>query len=186
MKKATLIALTLFYVLNVFAPEISERKKEDLEDSHRDLEDRLYREQELNSFLTALGASESGGDYTEWNEIMCIGKYQFSYATRKSVGYGHIKSHEFILRPEIWSPEDQEIAIRRLVASNLLRLAETISEHEGDLINGIEISKSGILAGAHIGGVQGVSNYFNKGNNPADLFGTSIEDYIIRFSGYSF
>jgi hypothetical protein len=57
----------------------------------------------------------------------------------------------------------------------------------GDTINGIPVTKSGLLAGAHLGGAFGVMLWLDSGGktNKKDLFGTTIQDYIEKFQGYN-
>ena len=56
----------------------------------------------------------------------------------------------------------------------------------GKKINGITITKSGLLAGAHLKGAGCVINYLKSEgkNNACDAFGTSVETYLKKFAGY--
>ena len=56
----------------------------------------------------------------------------------------------------------------------------------GKTINGITITASGLLAGAHLKGAGSVADYLksNGKNIGKDAFGTSVETYIKRFAGY--
>ena len=56
----------------------------------------------------------------------------------------------------------------------------------GKNINGITITKSGLLAGAHLKGAGCVINYLKSDgkNNACDAFGTSVETYLKKFAGY--
>lgn len=63
--------------------------------------------------------------------------------------------------------------------------ARGLNRFEGQVINGAPVTRQGILAGAHIGGIGGVSRYLASGGqfNPADANGTRIGDYVARHGG---
>jgi hypothetical protein len=129
---------------------------------------------------------ESGNDPRAWNRYGYIGKYQFGYAARKSCGYDEVKFRDFIRNPEIWSEQDQEDAMITLMSKNESHLKDVIHKYNGKVIKGTTITKSGILAAAHLAGAGGVKRYFNTGRNPKDAYGTSLESYLIKFSGFNF
>tara|TARA_S200002703_G_scaffold81131_1_gene70012 strand:- start:43 stop:630 length:588 start_codon:yes stop_codon:yes gene_type:complete len=54
----------------------------------------------------------------------------------------------------------------------------------GKTINGIEITKQGLIAGAHLGGKYGMRQFLETGGeyNPPDKNGTKISDYITKFN----
>jgi hypothetical protein len=54
----------------------------------------------------------------------------------------------------------------------------------GKTINGIKITKQGLIAGAHLGGKYGMRQFLETGGeyNPSDKNGTKISDYIIKFN----
>lgn len=56
----------------------------------------------------------------------------------------------------------------------------------GLIINGIVITPSGLLAGAHLKGAGSVIKYLKSNGNDIskDAFGTSIESYIKKFANY--
>jgi len=56
----------------------------------------------------------------------------------------------------------------------------------GQIINGIEITWSGLLAAAHLGGQKNVKKFLNSNgkNDYADANGTKISEYLSEFSGY--
>lgn len=141
---------------------------------------------EMKRFIDAVAMSESGEKYTVWNKYGYIGKYQFGYSARKATGYADIHFSDFIKDPSIWAPEDQDSAMVRLLKINESKLAEVIEyvEENEIIVNGTRITKSGLLAGAHLGGYYSVLKYFSRNNNPRDVYGTSVEDYMVRFSGY--
>ena len=73
-----------------------------------------------------------------------------------------------------------------LLSKNKWILRNEIEKYEGKIINGIEITESGILAAAHLGGAGSVKNFFkNKGGQHfRDAYGTSLKSYLKAFGGY--
>ena len=57
---------------------------------------------------------------------------------------------------------------------------------EGNVINGIEITRSGLLAGCHLTGIGTLKNYLesNGASVSVDGYGTSIEEYLTLFANY--
>jgi len=51
---------------------------------------------------------------------------------------------------------------------------------------GIKVTESGILAAAHLAGPGNVKRYLRSGGTFAfaDAYGTTIKDYMKKFSGY--
>lgn len=144
------------------------------------------KEKQLQLFLDSIAFSESSGNPQAYNKYGYIGKYQFGHATRKQTGFGHIKFWNFVKDPEIWSETDQDSAMIRLLNRNEYYLVGIISKYDNTVIGNDTITKSGILAAAHLAGATGVRRYFDYGINPRDAFGTSLEDYLVRFSGFNF
>ncbi|MCF8360736.1 MAG: hypothetical protein K9H26_18420 [Prolixibacteraceae bacterium] len=137
-------------------------------------------------YLEAIAKSESAGRYDVFNKYGYIGKYQFGYSARKATGYANVHFKDFVKNPSVWPPSDQDRAMIRLLEINEQHLEKLIKKVEADnlLINGIVITKSGILAGAHLAGFAGVKRYFATGHNAKDVYGTTIEKYMVKFSGY--
>jgi hypothetical protein len=68
---------------------------------------------------------------------------------------------------------------------NKNKLQKFIDEFEGQEINGILITESGILAAAHLGGPGSVKKYFRSGKIAIDGNGVKITNYMVKFGGYS-
>jgi hypothetical protein len=73
-----------------------------------------------------------------------------------------------------------------LLSKNKSELKDVIEKYDGQVIAGIQITESGILAAAHLGGVGSVKKFFkNNGNRYyKDAYGTSIRSYMRDFGGY--
>jgi hypothetical protein len=147
-----------------------------------------YEAEQFDKFLFDLGNRESGNNPDSWNQFGYIGKYQLGKSARKSTGFEHITYCDFKTDPSIWPEWEQDVAMMKLLLKNQKHLMYAISQYSGNMIHGVVVTKSGILAAAHIAGAEGVKRYFatNGLYNPADAFGTSLETYLFMFSGYNF
>jgi len=73
----------------------------------------------------------------------------------------------------------------KLLRYNKKRLQKYIDKFDGQTINGILITESGLLAAAHLGGVGSVKKWFRTGKVKKDGNGIKITSYMERFSGYN-
>lgn len=170
----------------VYAPVLSEVQMEERMEHYRQRIAEEKKEAEFIRFLNALAFSESRNNPKVYNTFGYIGKWQFGVAARKSTGFAHITYWKFVKNPNIWSEQDQEIAMRMLVMKNTQHLRDVILKYEGTVIKGKTITKSGILAAAHLAGAGNVKKYFTYSYNPKDAYGTSLEKYLLKFSGFKF
>jgi hypothetical protein len=88
---------------------------------------------------------------------------------------------EFLQNPEL-----QENAFTALCKVNKWILRKDIRRSVGKTINGIKITESGILAAAHLSGAGNVKKFLrsNGANRFFDAYGSSIQFYLKKFSGY--
>ena len=130
-------------------------------------------------FKEALAFKESGGNYFSVNTYGYLGKYQFGKGTLKMIG---IKNAAKFLK----DPKLQERAFIANTERNKWILRRDIKNFVGKRINGIIVTESGILAAAHLAGPGNVKKYLRSYglNNFADGYGTTIHQYMKRFSGY--
>ncbi|HEY9184283.1 MAG TPA: peptidoglycan-binding protein LysM [Salegentibacter sp.] len=130
-------------------------------------------------FKEAVGFKESGGRYSVVNEYGYMGKYQFGKGTLELIGI--YNPSEFLDSPEL-----QEAAFYANASRNKWILIRDIARFEGKVINGVEVTESGILAAAHLAGPGSVKKYLRSwgANAFSDAFGTSIRNYMKRFGGY--
>ena len=150
-----------------------------LEEKRLEEERRIqYHEDELNRFLTDIGFRESGNRYDITNTWGYMGKYQFGKSTLKGLGF-EVTRKEFLNNPQL-----QEEAMMALLNHNKEKLQQYIDIYDGQTINGMYISESGILAAAHLGGQGSVKRYFKNGKVFKDAYGTKITSYMKQFSGY--
>jgi len=130
-------------------------------------------------FKEALGFKESSGDYSIINKYGYLGKYQFGKNTLKLIGI--YDSSNFIYDSQL-----QEKAFSANTSRNKWILRREINNYVGTNVGGIKITESGMLAAAHLAGAGNVIKYLRSGGaiNFNDAFGTSIKNYLKKFSGY--
>jgi hypothetical protein len=131
-----------------------------------------------DSFLTAIGLRESSNRYDVVNKFGYMGKYQFGKATLKGLGI-NVTQDEFINSPYI-----QEKAMQKLLLHNQKKLRKFINQYEGQVLHGVYITESGVLAAAHLAGAGNVRKFFRRGHEFEDGFGTKMTSYMNKFSGY--
>ena len=153
-------------------------KEEKLRKEAEKLRIKQYHEDELNRFLTDIGFRESGNRYDITNTFGYMGKYQFGKSTLRGLGF-KVSRQEFLNNPQL-----QEEAMMALLLHNKEKLQKYIDVFDGETINGMYISESGILAAAHLGGQGSVKRYFKNGKVFSDANGTKITSYMKQFSGY--
>lgn len=144
-----------------------------------------YHELEFSRLIHDLGYKESGNNWQSINCIGCFGEWQFLESTLKYLGYRKITLERFKANPQIFPREMQLEALKTLIKINLIFLIDY--EHFiGDSINGVLITKSGMIAASHLGGAGSLQKFLSsKGSiNSKDVLGTSIHDYLKKFSFY--
>lgn len=132
-----------------------------------------------DSFLSKIGHVESGNRYSVVNRWGYMGKYQFGVETLRSLEI-NVSKKEFLSSPTL-----QEKAMAKLLAENKKTLRRYIRKYDGEVVHGVLVTESGILAAAHLGGAGNVVNWFKHGEDFKDGNGTPITKYMKIFSGYS-
>ena len=138
-----------------------------------------YKGKYFIGYKDAIAHKESQGKYKKVNSLGYLGKYQFGVETLKSIGIHD--SNEFLNNPKL-----QEKAFLALLSKNKYELKDYIEDFEGEVIDGIKITESGILAAAHLGGSGSVKRFLNTrgGRKCRDEYGTSVRSYIRDFGGF--
>jgi hypothetical protein len=130
-------------------------------------------------FAQKMAYKESRGMLHLVNPYGYMGKYQFGKSALRTVG---IYDFQEFLQNSNW----QDKAFTALIARHKWILKKDIEKYSGRIINGVEITESGLLAAAHLGGAGSVKKYLRSNGRRGfrDGFGTSISSYIRKFSGY--
>ena len=133
----------------------------------------------FTGFAQKMAYRESRGILHLVNPYGYMGKYQFGRSTLRTVG---VYDFQEFLRNAVW----QDKAFEALIARNKWELRKEIQKYSGRIINGVEITESGLVAAAHLGGAGSVKKYLrsNGRNGFKDGFGTSLSSYIRKFSNY--
>ena len=129
-------------------------------------------------FLNAIGFKESGNKYDIVNRFGYMGRYQFGKRTLRGLGF-KLSREEFLNSPEI-----QELAMYKLLQTNKKYLQKYIDEYDGEIVHGVLVTESGLLAAAHLGGAGSVKKWFRTGKVRRDGNGVKITNYMEKFSGY--
>lgn len=138
-----------------------------------------YLGKSFEGFKEALAFKESRGNYFSVNSLGYLGKYQFGKETLKVLG---IYNPNYFL----YNPALQEKAFIANAKRNKWILRKDIKRFVGKNIAGIPITESGILAAAHLAGPGSVKIFLRSygQHNFEDAYGTSVFNYMKRFSGY--
>jgi hypothetical protein len=86
---------------------------------------------------------------------------------------------------DFWPEHKQDLAMKQLLKNNKSYLGDYVDKWVGKKKNGIKITLSGLLAGAHLLGPSNVKAFLDNGTVTKDGYGTPITEYIKNFGGYS-
>jgi Ca2+-binding RTX toxin-like protein len=153
-----------------------------------------------NAFLDALGDRGSNGNYAAKNSYGYLGKCQFGELALRDVGYytyDGTSANDWKLA--YWTGKDgvdnkseflanhsaQESAIREYTTLQCQYVKQAWA-YEGQVLDGVKITVSGILAGAHLVGAGNLNKYLLSGGDtvPTDGYGVAVETYVKQFAGY--
>ena len=140
-------------------------------------------------------ASESGGNWQARNDAVGaggkvghFGRLQFGQARlQDAINAGAIPAgttpEQFMASPELQKAAERWhfADINKAIASGPAGRAI------GSVINGVTVTRQGLEAVAHLGGVGGMNRFIETGGryNPADANGTTLMDYLKRHAGGS-
>lgn len=142
---------------------------------------------DIKKFLGALADSESSGNPKIVNRLGYIGKYQFGKKALEDLGLeDKITTRKFIKNPHIFPEHAQDKAMLKLLKLNKSYLGDYIERFNGKVMNGVKITKSGLLAGAHLVGAGAVKKFLDSGGRfvPKDGNNVPVTDYIKKFAHY--
>jgi hypothetical protein len=144
-----------------------------------------HKKSEFNRFVADLGRRESGNNWLSVNSIGCFGEWQFKESTLHYLGFRQITLRKFKKDPDIFPRELQRKVLGALIKVNEALLKDYES-YIGDTIRGVIVTKSGLLAAAHLGGARSVKLFLSSGGrmDKEDSLGTSVSNYMKKFSFY--
>ena len=137
----------------------------------------------LRAFMKQMGRIE-GGQYSVIGgyKDKYLGMYQFHPATLRSLGID-VAPEEFLNNPTL-----QDSAMVLYMKDNAKDLRKVIKDFNNKYVDGIFITKSGILAGAHLVGSGGVLSFFYPEKfsyRIVDGNGVHVSTYIQKFANYN-
>ena len=138
---------------------------------------------DLSLFMERMALRESDNTPTVVNWLGYMGKYQFGPRTLWALG------EEFkVTKAEFLSTESlQDRAMVQYMRDNRLNIYDLIDRFDGKWYQGIYITESGLLAGAHLVGSHGLRAWLERRNGTRiiDAKGTHVRDYVRLFSEYN-
>lgn len=143
----------------------------------------------FDDFVKVVGFKESSND---WKKVkgQYLGYFQFGLIALKDIGYD-LSKYSINKKREfktnfLNSPELQKKCFIKLMKKNESYLSDIIKEWDGKTINGIKVTKSGILMGSHLVGNGKTRKFFESDGKiiPKDGNKTPITSYLKEFSGY--
>jgi Ca2+-binding RTX toxin-like protein len=157
-----------------------------------------------SDFLTSVGQVESGNNYSFVSWPGYLGRYQFGEEALKAVGFYNGDNTSAIDFTGSWSasaaaygvadkasflasPAAQDAAMS-LWVNKIVADLDTLGlrQYDGHVIKGVELTTSGLIAGAHLVGVWNLQSYLQSGGavDPVDPNGEPVSDYIRRFNDF--
>ena len=147
---------------------------------------------DYKDFINDLGYRESKNRYDVVNPYGFLGRWQFGKPRLYDAGLsidnyspkGMNKRRLYGKKHFLANRDNIQDKIMHWHVYNLAdSLNKKYSGYYGTFIDGIEITLSGLVAGAHLLGPGGVKQFL-KGENGTDANGTKISEYISKFGGY--
>ncbi|WP_431297975.1 hypothetical protein [Tabrizicola sp. BL-A-41-H6] len=156
----------------------------------------------LAAFIVALQMMQSGGDYRSVSSRNFLGAFQFGEAALTDLGFvrydgdafdndygggwtgkhGITSAAQFLASKSV---QDRAMAEWMVILWGYIELHD-IDRYAWSEVGGVQLTPSGMLAGAHLLGAETLEIYVrsNGRTDPCDPFGTPISSYIRKLNGY--
>jgi hypothetical protein len=136
---------------------------------------------ELEKFLNHMAERESDNIPHAVNPYGMLGKYQFAPSTIRILGF-RVSEQQFLSNPEL-----QDSVMVAYLRSNNKELNTLITKYENKKFKGVRVTRSGVLAAAHLCGSGNIKKFFT---NPyyegcSDANDTNAREYMRTFSIYN-
>lgn len=129
------------------------------------------------SALTHLG--DTVPNYKAYNKLGYLGAWQIHWKYLPSLGVYGVTYEDFLEDPDNTFPFEVQIyAVQQLINKNIKYLGWYYDYYPGKRARGVNITEEGMIYAAHLGGAWGLKKFLKYGNNPKDIYGTSIKDYL--------
>ena len=136
-------------------------------------------------FMKKLAFKESSFVWDTVNQLGYMGLFQFGEQSLRDVGIHDVKSKDFKKNPNIFPIRNQIKAVSALIDKNI-KYMRNFLHYDNKVIKGIKITKSGMVAAAHLVGASKVKRFLKSNGDidPVDGNGKHCSDYIKEFAGY--
>jgi len=140
-------------------------------------------------FAKQMRIRESGDRYNIENSLGYLGAYQFSMARLCDLGLTRKKGNKYVwvegCSKERFLDDEllQDNCFERHVRDLTIKIEIYFKEYLNKTVNDVYITRAGLVAGAHLGGIGGVEAFL-RGENRRDAYNTSVKDYIISFRDF--
>lgn len=163
------------------------QRRDQLADEQRGIDRENARINRASNVYESLFGTESGGNFSAQNDEGYTGRSQFGPARlddySAATGSPRIDMETFKSNPQL--QEDVE----KWHFSDINQFIDQgdLMQYEGQTIGGVRITRSGMIAMAHLGGKEGMKKFLESGGkyNPEDSNGTSLSDYARTHGGLS-
>ena len=154
-----------------------------------------------NQFFDKLGLLESGNDYALVDADEDLGRYQMDERALTDTGFvnpdgtpanndysgewtGKLDVNSF--REFLFNAKAQDVAIRQYM-DVLWTALGAFTRYEGQVLDGIAITPSGLLAGSYLVGASGMKTFLGSGGDtrPKDGDGVSVVKYLNQLGGFA-
>jgi serralysin len=154
-----------------------------------------------DALFDALGQRESANDYRAVNQFGFIGRYQFGELALIDAGYYRrdgTSSNDFLTG---WTGKNGATSRDVFLSTPSLQdqaardwferldgylTSFDLKKFDGQMLNGVEITLSGMLGGAHLVGIGGLRDYLRSGGDivPRDGNRTPVTEYLQLFANF--
>jgi Ca2+-binding RTX toxin-like protein len=154
--------------------------------------------------LRALGQNESGNNYSFVSSVGYLGRFQFSEEALQAIGFYNGDGTHSLDFTGSWTAKAQGLGVWDKASFLATPAAQDAAQdawmskvwedatalglpgYIGQWVAGVQVSASGLLAGAHLVGVWNLKSWLESGGgvDTRDPYGTPVSQYVGKFGGY--
>lgn len=180
-KLKNLLQLTVVWMITLFTLSLSYPENRSIPPIIREYE--IVKSKDINDYIEDMAKLESGQRLSAVNQIGMLGLYQFSPTTLKRYGINTDADRRRFLA----SKKLQDSIMIEHITDLRNELATEIRRFSGVRKNGVLITESGLLAGAHLVGVAGLKSWLYPNQFHfayVDGNGVPASEYVRIMAGY--
>jgi hypothetical protein len=183
MKRLITTILFSLLLIPLLAPVNSWWTSYELRERHNAVYETKLYDRELDRYACHLGWVESRMNWKIVNKHGYMGTWQHGTRLLKDLGL-QITPEAFTSDNSIFTPDLQYRVLKAQIKAQKIQLLR-YEAWIGTEINGVTITRAGMLAGAHLGGIGAVRDFLYEGIDRADSNGTRISQYMKEFGIYN-